>query len=1139
MKKRILSMVLAIAVIASLMVIPAFASTTASDGHVYFYNDFSDAALPTGFTTTRGVLTQYAGEDVIMLHGANLTEAVDKLNTPVVTNVNATSSNPLEGLNDLVFEYRVNIPADNENYSYLNSSASLGGNYANLVFMAAPSYKIANKIAWSQTTAATPAAEFDTLATWHTISIVYKNQDTNTRHLYVDGVYYGESTDTTVISNKVEVENTQANVWAQKGKSAWTITLYSKKGVSEAYVDYVKAYEAPSSVVASIENANATDRNYITLKFNNAYGADTLKSENFNISDGTETVAVNSFERVDPYTFKLFTEKTLKGNTSYTLTMNGVKDNLANAVSNNVLSFVTSEEISFIDEETYYYNTFEGTNPGLSYYLTSKEVDYRNEITEDGKSVFTVQGLNVNQNAGNPDFRTTPVKFSEADAPNELVLEYRLRLNAPTEYSYLGIWANDKATEPRSRTVALGRYLDSKDKVFFHYTDKKPITDDFTVDTSKWTTVTIVYPKDVQKRKVYVNGTYLGESPEGKLENTYAWARETAFTMLPDFKVPEDKLEVDYIKYTNKPAEFNARILEAKSTGVIVEFNSTPINPELLAFTDGTAVKEIKEINEKTFVVIPEAPLAAGANNLSVSGIKDTIGNAIIADTVAFNIANSSEQVYRYSTFTETKLPTGFSFRNANMAGASPLDGSGLFTINLYSASTTDYSSILNVSNVVNPNATAEDAKANLPELVFEYRGKFSHRSGTSNENQTYHHYHNAEGQANMITYGATSYCSTTPKTGDEVKWNLTSAKEDVIGYVDVNDWHTYAIVYSNKANVRSLYIDGEYMGTSPVTDNVKDNPWYSAGKVSFALKLYSKVDNAKGYYDYIKAYTPADEINASFISVSDDAKKVTVSFDGNVAKLEPEMVKVAGQYAESVEVIDIDNNIFEVTFARKLPSSRTLDMIIDGALSTTGKKITDVLTFTTSAAGEYNVVVSGKDSENGRVIVAETATEDEDLSINVKANINYTATVKADGWVLEPDKQSNYIVRNATADTEITVEFAETVLAEKASSNKIPNVLETYSYGTATWAYGTLRKEATDFGFIAAKTSADLNMEAVEAGRAIKMPVESYNTFGEFGLMIIDKNNKFGGAYYVMPYAVYENIGTVYGTAVYSGHKK
>lgn len=1131
--KKALSVLLTLAIIGSIITMPAMASGTASalpadyaEAHEYFYSDFDGTALPSGFARGKGggVTVKTVDGDTVAEWGGNTESTITYLYTPTVSNRNATSENPLANQNDLVFEFRFKSDATNESQSYFYYHAT-ADDYANMAFMAAPSYKLQNGMNWTRSS--TPViASFDSLAEWHTISFVYPAGDQNVRKLYVDGVYYGTSDDTT---------NKQANVWQRIGKSRWGFMAYSETKTAKFWLDYVKAYEAPTHFIAEIENSSSTSREELVLTFNNAYGADTVNNTSFSALNGNETITVSSVERLSANKIKIRFSQILDKNTSYTLKLTGVKDNLATEVYNSEIAFTTNSEYVYAKETVYYYNTFEGTDPGLAYYLTSKEVDYRNDISEDGKSVFKVQGLDVHQNVGNPDFRTTPLKFTATNAPDELILEYKLKLNAPSEDAYLGTWANEKTSGFRSRTVALGRYEDTKDKVFFHYTDKTPISNDFTVDTSEWTTVTVVYPRDVLKRKVYINGTYLGESAEGELENTYASKRETALSLLTDFKSPEDILEVDYIKYYTKASIFDGRIIDAKSTGVTVEFNSNPANlvAENVIFSDGTAASEIKEIDEKTFIIVPAAPLSNGNISLTFKGLKDNIARDFEGN-LSFEIQNNEEQVYVYSSFNESGLPANFTLISDAYKNNYTADGNGNLVLHSDGLATM----FMYMPAISNPNATSADKKANLPELVYEFKCKYDYNTGETDNKYTYFTFRD---KANSnFSIGAKSYSATIPATGEEVLWKLASGEKAVTS-LDVNGiWHTYAIVYSNTKNERSLYIDGEYIGTSPESTASSDNYWFNNGASKAELVLYDKMKCKDTIaFDYIKAYTPAEEVEASFVSVSDDKKTVSISFNGNIAKLEPKMIKAAGQTAESIETVDFDNNIFAVKFARKLPSASTVNLTIDGAISTLGKKCYDVLSFETGEGNTFNVTVAGSDSENGKVTFTETATEDEDLPVNVKAKINYTATVTADGWVLDPDKAGNYIVRKANADTEIKVDFAETVFTEEVSKTKIPTVLSTYSYGTATWAFGSLRKEATEYGFIAAKKSDNLTLEAVTAGNAIKMQADSIDEYGDFGMMIIDKNNKFGGSYYVRPYAVYENFGTIYGTATPAGHKR
>jgi len=1151
--KKALSVLLTFAIICSIITVPAMASTTSNalpEGYVeayeYFHTEFDDAALPTvpsGYSKdTWMAIKNIDGDSVLEFGYENAGSTVDKFYTPTITNRNATGTNALENLNDVVFEYRFRYnPENTERGTYFSSYAEEDP-YAATVFMAARSYGLADSIAWKHL-GSTPVASFDSMAKWHTISIVYPADGTKTRRLYVDGVDYGTSTDDKITISKVEVDNIWANTWGRTGKTRWYLRSYSAAKISEYYLDYVKAYEKPSHFIAEIENPESVARDSIVLSFNNAFGAETVNSSAFTVTDGTNTIKSSGIERLAKDKIKVIFEDFLSKNTDYTLNISGVKDNLATALYNTSLEFTTNaaDLDLYTEEELYYYNGFEGTDPGLDYYLTVGEVDYGNTVSNDGKSVFRVQGLDVHQNGGNPDFRTPSVSFSKFEAPSELMLEYRIRLTAPNEDSYLGVWTTDK----RSKTAAFGRYADTKDKVFFHYLDKTPASEDFTVDTSKWTTVTIAYPNDVQKRKLYVNGTYIGESPEGARENTFASVGETALTFLTDFKSPEDVLEVDYVKYYKKSVTFAAKIIDVKPDGVTVEFNSTPANltAENISFSDGTGVFEIKELNEKKYIIVPSEDLSTGDVSLNLSNVKDTAARSIESGVFEIKVENSEEKVYTYSTFNEATLPKGFSNRNAIYAPYNNLVDGKLQA--KFHTNGVDY---FNVNKITNPNATAENPKADLPVLVLEYKAKFE---PADTDGQTYVGYEAESGvQTDMIFFGATSYSYASPKTGNELKWKRTSAKEDVIGYVDdYTDWHTYAIEYSNTANVRSLYVDGEYKGTSPVSDAATSNQWYSSGSAFFTFKLYDAGLNGEANFEYIKAYTPADNISAEITSISADSKTVYVDFSGNMAKVEPGMFVVAGIPAEAVEVSDFDNQIYAVKFAERIPVIESPSLAINGAVSTLGKKYYDVIDIDVRQAEEFELNVICENSEVGIVSVngndgtVATVTEGTDVAVNVKTKINYTAKVTQDGKTLEPDKAGNYMARRVTPDTEIKVSFAETVFVSDLPKNKIPTIGETYSHGTATWAFASLRKEANEYGFVIAKNRKELEsasevQTALTNGTATKIQATKINSLGEYGLLIMDKNNKFEGQYYVVPYATYD-VGTIYGTPVFAGHKR
>ncbi len=177
------------------------------------------------------------------------------------------------------------------------------------------------------------------LLTWnegHTISIVYSNID-NTKDLYIDGVYIATSTPAGVDGD---------NYWDDQGILG-TVSFNTNANRSESaaagklqelitYMDYLKVYEVPENFGAQVLNAQGTELNEIYVDFNSTVS---------NIDAGVLTVngkAPLSIELEDEedQIYKLTLSETLKPNSSYQLSLNGVSNTVGQSAYSDI-SFTT------------------------------------------------------------------------------------------------------------------------------------------------------------------------------------------------------------------------------------------------------------------------------------------------------------------------------------------------------------------------------------------------------------------------------------------------------------------------------------------------------------------------------------------------------------------------------------------------------------------------------------------------------------------------------------------------------------------------------------------------------------------------------------------------------------------------------
>lgn len=1135
--KKILSTLLVLAILSSLITMPVMASELESYVEPYYYYnfDFSDETIPTGLTVTNSKIED--GHLVVQTDGVS-EKQTEKL-------VLATIKNTKEIKQDLVLEFRARFDMK-ANTSYFASRYNANG-YSHALFMAGASYGASEGIKWinGDSSADTCIAKLGPLTEYHTVSVVYKANEPANRHLYVDGIYYGDlydySTETPTLRTTEKTD--YANLWAKSGSTAFDLRLYSRYGTDKIYLDYLKVYESPSHFIAEIENSEDVSTGEITVKFNNTVGSETISADKFSVSDGTKETKISQIKRIDEKTYILVPETLLEKSKTYTLNIRKIKDNLANEIYTDSISFKTSTD-TYSDAQTYFYNDY---SDGYEFYDVSTagdELTYGLAQTEDGKSVFKVQGTDIYHNAGNPYFKFPLIKPDPAAAPNELVLEYKIKLD--TDTGYLGAWTSTSTTEDkmyRAKNVGLGRQ-GLKDKVLFHYTDTSPIKDDFTIDTTEWNTITIVYPKNVKTRDVYVNGTYLGTSPEGDAENVYASKGGLMFAPLPDFSSTRDMFMLDYVKITDMSACFDAKITNADINRITVEFNATPagISESIFTLSDGTAIKEVKEISERSFVLIPENNLESGMEyTLNINGIKDTLAREINTNSLTFETPASSKYeggyVYHNFDFEDNQVPAGITAGNdTTVIEASD----GILKFSTSSKTIAGYASIAQSTNP-NYDGTKESYTKDIPDLVLEYKVKLIN-SNKSN----YLSFRNSKNYENDIVFmGAESY-----GIPNGIAWIQPSpiVAQDI---GDISEWHTIAVVYNGSDITRRLFVDGVDYGSSPA-DIATANTWKTHGRAVFTYKLWTPVnlsDNAQ--FEYIKVYTPDDKFTASVSYISDDLKSIRLDFSNSVGIINADMIKIGERFAESVELYDEKEQIYTVNLSEKLRAGTEYDVVLSGVTSTLAKVMSDVVTFETPEATDKNIVVNAVNPENGKIVINDveglsaTAKEDSVVILKAQPNLGYEAIVKIGDEVLAADRFDNYrfVIEE---NTEVSVSFVPS-----SESIEIETIRKGLVDKISAMAVGVLRVPSEDYGmyitsedmFVAEKKSnlypdnavIEAKIEAAmadESKMVYKLKADGTNQFGEFGIKVVDLNKKLGKKFYMIPYAVY-NGKTIFGYSV------
>ena len=166
------------------------------------------------------------------------------------------------------------------------------------------------------------------------------------------------------------------------------------------------------------------------------------------------------------------------------------------------------------------------------------------------------------------------------------------------------------------------------------------------------------------------------------------------------------------------------------------------------------------------------------------------------------------------------------------------------------------------------------NTSADRQPLVLEYRVKF----------QPVTEYHQFAIHKNGNTYGANvraAYKYMQFLNGEAYEKYYFDESVNLI-----DTWHTVSIVYSNTANTRDFYFDGNYMATSVDSGEAKENKWDEGTFTGVRFDLTDD-NGSKMYMDYLKVYElPTDNFTASLKAAYDSS--VVVEFNqvpGNIEK--------------------------------------------------------------------------------------------------------------------------------------------------------------------------------------------------------------------------------------------------------------
>jgi len=159
----------------------------------------------------------------------------------------------------------------------------------------------------------------------------------------------------------------------------------------------------------------------------------------------------------------------------------------------------------------------------------------------------------------------------------------------------------------------------------------------------------------------------------------------------------------------------------------------------------------------------------------------------------------------------------------------------------------------------------------------------------------------------------------------------------------DTEEWHTWAMVYSNESPERRIYLDGELIATKTGDagyDGRSENYYYKNKYFVFRILPYFPNNNSYVHYDYFKAYTADIELDVKAKTNLYEPDKLTLDFNYTVVNLSKDMISLKGNPVKSVELIDMNEQTYQVTFNNSLESSEIDSLTINGVTDSTGRTL-------------------------------------------------------------------------------------------------------------------------------------------------------------------------------------------------------
>jgi len=232
------------------------------------------------------------------------------------------------------------------------------------------------------------------------------------------------------------------------------------------------------------------------------------------------------------------------------------------------------------------------------------------------------------------------------------------------------------------------------------------------------------------------------------------------------------------------------------------------------------------------------------------------------------------------------------------------------------------------------------NTSADRQPLVLEYRVKF----------QPVTEYHQFAIHKNGNTYGANvraAYKYMQFLNGEAYEKYYFDESVNLI-----DTWHTVSIVYSNTANTRDFYFDGNYMATSVDSGEAKENKWDEGTFTGVRFDLTDD-NGSKMYMDYLKVYElPTDNFTASLKAAYDSS--VVVEFNQVPGNIEKNMFTI-NDGTKISEVVKVSENMYKLVPETELTANTSYTLNISNTLkSSVGKAITTSSLSLTPASSLY-----------------------------------------------------------------------------------------------------------------------------------------------------------------------------------------